>query len=80
MTDPTVRDALWTALQNEARTPGAYIRRLAQMGVYLVTEESLARAFQHIDTPVGAIYPPIQPYIDKAAAILRTLGEASDDR
>ena len=34
---------------------------------------ALAAAIQHVETPVGAIYPPIQPFIERAAAILAAL-------
>ena len=31
---------------------------------------AMAEAIQHAETPVGATYPPIEPYIERAAAIL----------
>jgi hypothetical protein len=38
-----------------------------------LTREALARAIQHVETPVGTIYPPIEPFLTRAERILALL-------
>jgi hypothetical protein len=73
MTIAEMRAALEESLRHDPPASRRLIRDLLvviPIDAEIITTNALAAAIQHIETPVGAIYPPIDPFIKRAAAII----------